>query len=309
MTRVYTVLVLLAVAMVTFAASTFTVAETERAIKLKLGDIVRTDYEPGLHFKIPIYHSVRKFDKRVLTMDASPDRMLTVEKKNLVVDAFVKWQIIDTVEFFQATGGDIQLARGRLHEYIKNQLYDEFGKRTIVEVVSGERAAIMQAVQDVTDRKAADLGVNVVDVRIKRVELPDNVRDSVFQRMEKERNAEASRYRALGREEAKRIRARAEREVEEILAEAYREAQGVRGEGDARAASIYAEAYQEDEDFYAFYRSLIAYERSFDGGRDTLVLEPDSEFFDYFERAQGRAEPESAPAFAGSPGSAQGQSE
>lgn len=309
MTRVYTVLVLLAVALVTFAASTFTVGETERAIKLKLGEVVRADYEPGLHFKIPIYHSVRKFDKRVLTMDASPDRMLTVEKKNLVVDAFIKWQIIDTVEFFQATGGNEELARGRLHEYIKNQLYDEFGKRTIVEVVSGERAAIMQAVQDVTDRKAAELGVDVVDVRIKRVELPDNVRDSVFQRMEKERNAEASRYRALGREEAKRIRAEAEREVEVILAEAYREAQGIRGEGDARATDIYAEAYREDEDFYAFYRSLLAYERSFDGGRDTLVLEPDSEFFDYFESAQGRETPRPGPGLAGSPGEASGASE
>lgn len=309
MTRVYTVLVLLAVALVTFAASTFTVAETERAIKLKLGDIVRTDYEPGLHFKIPFYNNVRKFDKRVLTMDASPDRMLTVEKKNLVVDAFVKWQIIDTVKYFEATGGNEELARGRLHEYIKNQLYDEFGKRTIVEVVSGERAAIMQAVQDVTDRKAADLGVNVVDVRIKRVELPDNVRDSVFQRMEQERNAEASRYRALGREEGKRIRAEAEREVEEILAGAYREAQGIRGEGDARAAEIYAEAYREDEDFYAFYRSLLAYERSFDGGRDTLVLEPDSEFFDYFESAQGRETPRPGPGLAGSPGGASGAGE
>lgn len=302
MTRVYTVLIVLAVALVAFAASTFTVAETERALKLKLGEVVRTDYEPGLHFKVPFYNSVRKFDKRVLTMDASPDRMLTVEKKNLVVDAFVKWQIVDTVEYFEATGGNEELARGRLHEYIKNQLYDEFGKRTIVEVVSGERAAIMQEVQEVTDRRAADLGINVVDVRIKRVELPDNVRDSVFQRMEKERNAEASRYRALGREEAKRIRAEAQREVEEILAEAYREAQGIRGEGDARAADIYARAYSEDEDFYAFYRSLIAYERSFDGGRDTLVLEPDSEFFDYFEDAQGRPGPGSGSGFAGSPG-------
>lgn len=288
MNRFYAVLVVLAVALISLVGFTFTVKETERAIKLKLGEIVEADYDPGLHFKLPFFNSVRKFDARVLTMDAAPDRVLTVEKKNLIVDAFVKWRIVDTVQFFNTTGGDEQLARGRLHEFVKNQLYDEFGKRTIQEVVSGERAAIMDAIRDITDGKAEELGVEVVDVRIKRVDLPENVSQSVFQRMEKERNAVAQEFRALGREEAQRIRAEANREVEEILAEAYRQAQEIRGEGDARATNIYAEAYKEDEEFYAFYRSLLAYERSFDGGRDALVLEPESEFFEYFDNAGGR---------------------
>lgn len=288
MNRFYAVLVVFAVVLLGLVGFTFTVKETERAIKLKLGEIVEADYEPGLHFKLPFFNSVRKFDARVLTMDAAPDRVLTVEKKNLIVDAFVKWKIVDTVRFFNSTGGDEQLTRGRLHEFIKNQLYDEFGKRTIQEVVSGERAAIMQAVQQVTDNKAEELGIDVIDVRIKRVDLPENVSQSVFQRMEKERNAVAQEFRALGREEAQRIRAEANREVEEILADAYRQAQEIRGEGDANAARIYARAYREDEEFYAFYRSLLAYEGSFDGGRDALVLEPDSEFFDYFDNAGGR---------------------
>jgi membrane protease subunit HflC len=288
MNRFYAVLVLLAVGVIGLFGFTFTVKETERALKLKLGEIVQADYEPGLHFKLPFVNSVRKFDSRVLTMDAAPDRVLTVEKKNVIVDAFVKWRIVDTARFFNSTGGNEQLARGRLHEFIKNQLYDEFGKRTIQEVVSGERAAIMNAVQQVTDSKSEELGIDVVDVRIKRVDLPDNVSQSVFQRMEKERNAVAQEFRALGREEAQVIRATAQRKVQEILADAYRRSQEIRGEGDAKAANVYARAYQQDEEFYAFYRSLLAYERSFDGGRDALVLEPDSEFFDYFGNAEGR---------------------
>jgi len=288
MNRFYAVLVLLAVAVIGLVGFTFTVKETELALKLKLGEIVQADYEPGLHFKLPFVNSVRKFDSRVLTMDAAPDRILTVEKKNVIVDAFVKWRIVDTVRFFNSTGGNEQLARGRLHEFIKNQLYDEFGKRTIQEVVSGERAAIMSAVQQVTDKKSEELGIDVVDVRIKKVDLPENVSQSVFQRMEKERNAVAQEFRALGREEAQVIRAEAQRKVQEILADAYRRSQEIRGEGDARAANVYAQAYEQDEEFYAFYRSLLAYERSFDGGRDALVLEPDSEFFDYFGNAEGR---------------------
>ena len=283
MQRFYAVLVLLAVAILGLVGFTFTVSETERALKLKLGEIVQADYDPGLHFKLPFVNSVRKFDSRILTLDAAPDRILTIEKKNVIVDAFVKWKIVDTVRFFNSTGGNEQVARGRLHEFIKNQLYDEFGKRTIQEVVSGERAQIMNAVQKVADAKAQELGIDVVDVRIKKVDLPDNVSQSVFQRMEKERNAVAQEFRALGREEAQRIRAEAHRRVEEILAEAYREAQEIRGEGDAKATRIYADAYKKDDEFYAFYRSLLAYERSFQGGRDALVLEPDSEFFDYFD--------------------------
>jgi len=294
MKRFYVVVTVLAVLLLATVASTFTVSVIERAIKLELGDVVAADYDDGLHFKIPFYQTVYKFEDRVLTLDTAPDRVLTSEKKNLIVDAFMKWEIVDTVAFFKATGGQEQRARGRLHEYLKNQIYDEFGKRTIHEVVSGERLDIMNIVQKVVDRKSEDLGVNVVDVRIKQVELPEGVRKSVYSRMEQERNAVAQRYRAEGREEAQRIRAEANREVEEILAEAYREAQEIRGEGEAEAADIYAEAYQRDAEFYSFYRSLQAYEASFDGGRDALVLEPESEFFEYFGDPQGRPEQQSA---------------
>ena len=290
MNRFYAVVVALAIVIVAAFASTFSVHVTERAIKLELGDVVNADYEPGLHLKIPLYQTVYRFDDRILTMDAAPDRVLTIEKKNLIVDAFMKWEIIDTVLFFESTGGNEDRARSRLHEYLKNQLYDEFGKRTIKEVVSGERIEIMNTVQEIVDRKAKDLGVNVVDVRIKKVELPEGVRQPVYERMEQERNAVAQRYRAEGREEAQRIRAEANREVEEILAQAYREAQSIRGEGDAQAAQIYARGYRRDPEFYSFYRSLLAYENSFDSGRDALVLEPDSEFFEYFGRANGRTQ-------------------
>jgi len=307
MKRVYIVVGILGVALIALWASTFTVAQNQLAIKLQLGDVVASNYKPGLHFKIPFYNTVRKFDKRILTMDAAPDKMLTIEKKNVIVDAFVKWRIVNTVKFFNATGGDEQRARERLHEYVKNQLYNEIGKRKIVEVVSGQRSNIMQSVQQVVDQKASDLGVKVVDVRIKKVELPDKVLHSVYQRMRKERNAEAARYRALGHQQAKTIRAKAQRKVQEIKAQAYRQAQEIRGEGDAAAAKIYAKAYKRDPEFYAFYRSLEAYKKSFNGKRDVLVLSPDSEFFDYFDNSQGRSgnSGQSASAGGGSSGSAQ----
>lgn len=289
MNRFYAFVTALAILIVVAVASTFQVHVTERAIKLELGEVVAADYEPGLHFKIPFYQRVYKFDDRILTMDSSPDRYLTAEQKNLIVDAFVKWEIVDTVQFFKSTGGDEQRARGRLHQFVENQLKDEFGKRAIVEVVSGERNEIMNAVQQIVDDKAEDLGINVLDVRVKKVDLPESVLTSVYDRMTKEREAVAQRFRAEGREEAQRIRAEANREVEEIAAEAYREAQGIRGEGDATAANTYAKAYREDPEFYSFYRSLLAYEESFKGGRDALVLEPDSEFFDYFGNSSGRS--------------------
>ena len=289
MNRFYAVVVALAILVGVLAASTFQVDVRERAIKLKLGEVVNADYEPGLHFKIPFYQRVYRFDDRVLTMDSPPDRFLTIEKKNLIVDAFVKWEIVDTVEFFKSTGGEERRARERLQQFVENQLKDEFGKRAIVDVVSRERNEVMAAVQKVVDEKAQGLGVNVRDVRIKRVELPEGVLESVYGRMEQERNAVAQEFRAEGREEAQRLRAEAQREVEEIGARAYREAQGIRGEGDAKAAETYAQAYERDEEFYSFYRSLLAYEESFEGGRDSLVLEPDSEFFDYFGDSAGRS--------------------
>ncbi len=289
MNRFYAVIVALVVLAVVAAASTFQVHVIERAIKLELGEVVNADYEPGLHFKIPFYQRVYRFDDRVLTMDSAPDRYLTIEKKNLIVDAFIKWEIVDTVEFFKSTGGSEGRARERLQQFVENQLKDEFGKRKIIEVVARERNEIMRTVQGVVDDKAQGLGINIRDVRIKKVELPDGVLESVYSRMEQERNAVAQQFRAEGREEAQRLRAEAQRQVEEIAAKAYREAQDIRGQGDAKAANIYAQAYQRDPDFYSFYRSLLAYEKSFESGRDALVLEPDSEFFDYFGNSQGRA--------------------
>lgn len=289
MNRFYAFVTALAILIVVAVASTFTVHVTERAIKLELGEVVEADYKPGLHFKIPFYQRVYRFDDRILTLDSAPDRYLTAEQKNLIVDAFVKWEIVDTVQFFKTTGGNEERARGRLHQFVENQLKDEFGKRKIVEVVSGERNEIMNAVETIVDEKAEDLGINVVDVRIKKVDLPESVLESVYDRMTKEREAVAQRFRAEGREEAQRIRAEANREVAEIAAEAYRKAQEIRGEGDAAAADIYAKAYRKDPEFYAFYRSLLAYEESFKGGRDALVLEPDSEFFEYFGDSSGRS--------------------
>jgi membrane protease subunit HflC len=288
MNRFYTVLAVIAIVLVVIFASTFTVGERERAIKLELGNVVSADYEPGIHAMIPLYQTVYRFDDRVLTMDSEPDRVLTSEKKNLIVDAFVKWEIVETVKFFESTGGNESTARDRLHQFAKNQLYDEFGKRTVREVVSTERAQIMNTVQKVIDEKAKGLGVNVVDVRVKKVELPKDVRQPVYQRMEQERKAVAQKLRSEGEERAQEIRAKANREAEEIRAQAYKEAETIRGEGDQRAAAIYAKAYEQDPEFYAFYRSLVAYDRSFAAGRDTLVLEPDSEFFEYFGNNDGR---------------------
>jgi membrane protease subunit HflC len=288
MNRFYTVLAVIAIVLVVIFASTFTVGERERAIKLELGNVVSADYEPGIHWMIPLYQTVYRFDDRVLTMDSEPDRVLTSEKKNLIVDAFVKWEIVETVKFFESTGGNESTARDRLHQFAKNQLYDEFGKRTVREVVSTERAQIMNTVQKVIDEKAQGLGVNVVDVRVKKVELPKDVRQPVYQRMEQERKAVAQKLRSEGEERAQEIRAKANREAEEIRAQAYKEAETTRGEGDQRAAAIYAKAYEQDSEFYAFYRSLVAYDRSFAAGRDTLVLEPDSEFFEYFGNDDGR---------------------
>lgn len=288
MTRFYTFVVVVGIAIVTFFASTFTVHETERALKLQLGEIVSADYDPGLHFRIPVYQNIHKFDSRVLTLDAEPRRLLTIEKKNLIVDAFVKWRITDVVRFYNATGGNEDIARQRLHRFLRQQLADEFAQRTVVEVISGERAVIMDTVRRIMNARASELGVDVMDVRIKKVELPESVRQSVYQRMEQERVAAATEFRAEGREQSQAIRAGAEREAEEIRANARREAEEIRGDGDAEATRIFAEAHTRDPDFFRYYRSLQAYDRIFDKGRDVMVLEPDSEFFRYFGDPEGR---------------------
>lgn len=266
--------------------SVFIVREWERALLFQLGEIVKSDFEPGLHFKWPLFNKVRKFDARILTQDVEPERFLTAEKKNVIVDSFVKWRIADLTRFYTAVGGDEVQARLRLEQIIKDGMRGEFSKRTINEVVSGERGQVMQVLTGNASQQARELGIDVIDVRIKRIDLPADVNSAVFRRMEAERTRVAKDFRSRGFEASERIRADADRQREVMLAEAYRDAERVRGEGDARAAEIYANAYKKNAEFYALYRSLSAYRESF-GGNDLLVIEPDSEFFKYFKGAQG----------------------
>lgn len=267
--------------------SVFTVNERERAILFRLGEIVRTDFDPGLHFKIPIITNVRKFDRRILTLDEAPERFLTSEKKNVMVDTYVKWRIADVGVFFTANGGDERRAALRLSQILKDGLRSEFGKRTVQEVVSGERAQVMDILTQNAGAQVRGLGIEVVDVRIKRIDLPEEVSESVYRRMEAERARVARDFRSRGAEAAERIRADADRQRTVLLAEAYRDAEVLRGEGDARAAEIYARAFEQDSEFYGLYRSLGAYRSVFSNPSNVLVIKPDSEFFRYFNDMTG----------------------
>ncbi len=268
-------------------SSLFTVKEWERAVLFKFGEIVRTDYKPGLHVKLPIVNNVKKFDARIQTLDAEPERYLTAEKKNVIVDSFVKWRIDDVAAYYTSMGGDRLRANLRLSQIIKDGLRSEFGKRTIRDVVSGEREEIMKILSVNTDRQAEQFGIKVVDVRIKRIDLPKEISVSVYRRMEAERARVAKDLRSKGAEAAERIRADADRQRTITIANAFRDAEQLRGEGDAKAADIYARAYTKDAEFYSFYRSLNAYRATFNNENDILVLEPDSEFFKYFKDAKG----------------------
>jgi membrane protease subunit HflC len=263
--------------------SMFTVHEREKAILFRLGEIVKTDFTPGLYFKMPFVNNVRTFDARIQTLDAEPERYLTSEKKNVIVDAFVKWRIGDVERYFTSTGGDPNTANSRLSQIIKDGLRGEFGKRTIQEVVSGERKEIMHILTAQANEQAKTFGIDLVDVRIKRIDLAKEISDSVYRRMEAERLRVAKDLRARGAESAEVIRADADRRRTVILAEAYRESQTIRGEGDGSAAKIYADAYNQDKEFYALYRSLDAYKKSFADKGDILVVQPDTEFFKYFK--------------------------
>jgi membrane protease subunit HflC len=268
------------------ALSVFTVDQRERAVLLRLGNLVQKDFTPGLHFKIPVVDRVRKFDGRILTLDAEPENYLTREKKNLQVDAFVMWRVNDPARYYTTAQGEEEDARRLLSQVIKYDLRAEFGKRTLQEVVSGERAQVMDVVRVDADRKAESFGIQVVDVRLKRVELPPEVSQSVYRRMEAERTRVAKEYRSRGAEAAERIRADADRQRTVILAEAFRDAERLRGEGDAKAAETYANAYGQDPEFYSFYRSLAAY-RSGIGQGSLLVLDPKSDFLKYFNSPKG----------------------
>ena len=279
----------IAVAVLLVYMSTYTVRQDQRAILLKLGEVQQADIKPGLHFKLPLIENVRKFDSRILTLDSQPERFLTSEKKNVMVDFFVKWRIANLDQYYRSTRGDEQRALLRLSQIMKDGLRSEFGKLTIQEAVSGERAKILGPLEIDANKAAKELGIQVVDVRLKRIDLPSEVASSVYQRMEAERARVAADFRARGKEAGERIRANADRERTVILANAYRQSQILRGEGDAKAAEIYAKAYDKDPSFYAFYRSLEAYRQSFGGKNDVLVLKPGSQFFRFFNNAQGTA--------------------
>jgi membrane protease subunit HflC len=268
--------------------STFIVHEREVAIKFKLGEITKTYNEPGLYFQIPIINNIVKFDSRILTMDTPTERFLTNEKKNVIVDSFVKWRISDAKTFYTSTQGDERTAIARMASIVNDELKGQIALKTIQEVISGERAAIMQVVTDTAGLKIRDLGIELIDVRVKKADLPDNVTVNVYQRMATERQTVAKSFRSRGEEQAKQIRANANRQREETLAEAYRISEEVRGEGDATAARIYGDSYNQDKEFYSFYRSLNAYETSFGGGKDIMVLSPDSEFFKYFKKSNSQ---------------------
>jgi len=285
--KLMTVVVALMITVLVGSFCVFKVDERERAIKFRLGEIVKTDFDPGLYFKFPLVNNVRKFDARIVTLDSDPERYLTSEKKNVIVDSFVKWQIEDVGIYYTAMGGDERQANLRLSQIIRDGLRGEFGKRTIQEVVSGERAEIMTILTENAAEQAKEFGISVVDVRIKRIDLSQDVSTSVFQRMEAERARVAKDLRSKGAEAAERIRADADRQRTIIIADAFRKAEELRGEGDGEAAAIYAEAFTQDSEFYSFYRSLNAYRDSFKDKGDIVVLEPGNDFFKYFKSSTG----------------------
>lgn len=265
--------------------SFYIVAQTERAVLLQFGKVSESDVQPGLHMKIPYVNQVRKFDGRLLTLDAPTQRFLTLEKKAVMVDAFAKWRVANADQYYTATSGMKQVADERLARRLEAGLRDQFGKRTLHEVVSGQRDELMANITSSLDRLARrELGIEIIDVRVKSIDLPREVNRSVFERMSSERAREAREHRAKGKELAEGIRADADRQRRVLLAEAYREAEEIRGDGDARSTAIYADAFGQDADFYAFYRSLQAYRDSFSSKSDVLVLTPDSEFFRFMQQ-------------------------
>ncbi|BCG62999.1 MAG: membrane protease subunit HflC [Methyloprofundus sp.] len=267
-----------------FMMSVFTVTETEKAIKFKLGEIVEADYKPGLHFKFPFINNVKKFDARILTLDSSPERFLTSEKKNVIVDSFVKWRIGDVKIFYTAVAGDPYQANVRLDQVIKDAFRSEFSKRDIKQLVSTDRSAVREALIAKTAEAARTLGIEIVDVQVKRIDLPSEVSHSVYSRMEAERARVAREFRSQGSEAAEKVRADADKQKEIILANAFRDSEIMKGEGDAKAADIYAKAYGENVEFYTFYRSMNAYKKTFSRSSNIMVTEPDSEFFKYFKK-------------------------
>ena len=276
------ILALGAIVVFVLGSSLYTVNETQTAIKLRLGEIVKVEREPGLKFKMPFVNNVVKFDDRIQTLDAPAERFLTGEKKNVIVDSYVKWRITDAEQFYKSTGGNIARTNNRLAQIIKTGLKSEFSKRTIAEVVSGERSEIMNNITRLAKKDVTEFCIEVVDVRIKRIDLSQEVSNSVYRRMQAERERVAKDFRSKGAEEAEKIRANADRERTIIVADAYSNSEKIRGEGDATSANNYAKAYNNNPEFYSFYRSLESYKKSFVKQNDILVLNPNTEFFRHF---------------------------
>ncbi len=284
------ILIGLVVLLVVLSGSLYTVDQRQNAMVFQLGEVVSVKKTPGLYFKLPLVQNVRYFDTRILTLDAAdPERFITSEKKNVLVDSFIKWRVIDAKQYYVSVGGDETRAQIRLNQTVNDGLRAEFGKRTINEVVSGRRDEVMNTIRAKADQDARKIGVQVVDVRIKRVDLPETVSENVFRRMEAERKQVANELRSTGGAEAEKIKADADKQKDVIVAEAYRDAQRVKGEGDAKASAVYAAAYGQNPEFYAFYRSMQAYRESFKSKSDVMVLDPSADFFKYMKnpRAAG----------------------
>ena len=271
-------------ALVLLSMSIFVVDQRQSAIVFQLGEAIRIKTDPGMGFKVPLLQNVRYFDSRILTLDAGePERFITAEKKNVLVDSFVKWRIVDVKQYYVSVGGDEARARNRLLQTVNSSMREEFGKRTINEVVSGERDKIMEVLRTKANNDASKIGVEVLDVRLKRVDFPIEISESVYRRMDAERKRVANELRASGAAEGEKIKADADRQREIIMAEAYRAAQQTKGEGDARAAATYASAFGRNPEFYSFYRSLEAYKQSFKDKNDVMVIDPSSAFFKYLK--------------------------
>ena len=287
MSNLLKVAIFFLVVLVGVSNTLYVISEFERGITLRFGQLIEADIQPGLHVKIPLLDDVRRFDARILTVDAQPASFFTVEKKRLIVDSYAKWKIANVEAYYKATTGLERNAENRLAKRINDGLRNQFGTRTLREVVSGERDLLMKNItQELNTSVRDELGIEIVDIRVKRIDLPQEVSSQVFRRMTAERDKEAQELRSTGKEKAEKIRASADRERTIELANAYRDAEELRGEGDAKAASIYAEAYQQDAEFYSFIRSLNAYKAAFSSKGDIMLVEPDSQFFKYLKQKE-----------------------
>lgn len=282
-------IIVVALLLIVASNSLYVVKETEKAVKLRFGELIEADIQPGLHVKAPLMHEIRKFDARILTLDTPTESFFTAERKRLLVDSYVKWRIFDVGAYYRATGGDEAVAQNRLSTRVNDGLRNQFGTRTLHEVVSGKRDELMQQILDQLNMTIqSSLGIEVIDVRVKRIDLPEEVSEQVYRRMTAEREKEARELRAKGLEQAEKIRADADRQKVILEADAYKESEQLRGQGDAQATAVYAGAYEKDPEFFSFTRSLSAYEKAFSNKGDILLVDPDNDFFRYLDNQSGK---------------------